>query len=101
MLLAQLFEKMPPCEGILDPGRKYGVAHPVILDFAQTLAADRARAEISPLVLRRRHGILDRFVDRDVKGRIAQMGAVEVEHVSSQRNDVRGKLAVLADNRAA
>ena len=64
MQTRHLLEEMPARKNVLDAGRKYRIAHPIELHFAQALSADRAGAEILPGVLARRLGLLDQVVDQ-------------------------------------
>jgi hypothetical protein len=66
MLAGHLFKKMPPGENVFDTRRKHRIAHPIELDFTQTLSADGTCAEILSIVLARRLGALDQLVEQNV-----------------------------------
>jgi hypothetical protein len=84
MLPAQLLEEMSACEDIAGLREMHWGAHPVVLHAAQAFVADRARPEIFPCVLFRWLGLLDERIDRDADRLFRQMGAIEVQHGTSQ-----------------
>src|SRR5262249_56071030 len=84
MVAAQVLEEMSACEDIAGLREMHWGAHPVVLHAAQAFVSDRARPEIFPRVLFRRLGLLDERIDRDADRLFRQMGAIEVQHGTSQ-----------------
>src|SRR5262245_33741380 len=80
MLPAHFLEEVPAGEDVAQLGQMCRIAHPVVLDLSQALAADRRGAEILPGVLLRRLGLLDECVDCNTDRRLGDVGAVEIEH---------------------
>jgi hypothetical protein len=53
---------LPAREDVFDACREHGIAHPIVLNFSQTLSTDRAGTKVLAKILARRLGTLDQVV---------------------------------------